>query len=64
MKLKIFTNMGDASKLESDINRWLAENGEIDVKHVQQSYACDGQAHFYTLVSVWYDTVRRDVPGL
>ena len=62
MMVKIFTNMGDALKLEKEINQWLDENrNNIKVDHVQQSYAHDGQVNFYTLISVWYVTQRPDI---
>ena len=61
MMIKIFTNTGDAPKLEKEINQWLNENRNIKIDHVQQSYAYDGQMHFYTLISVWYITQRPDI---
>ncbi len=59
MMVKIFTNMGEVPRLEKEINQWLDENrNNIQIDQVQQSYAHDGQQHFYTLISVWYDITR------
>ena len=55
MKVKIFTNEGDAPKLEKEINSWLSES-KADIRHIKQSYAYDVKGDlFYTLVSVWYE---------
>lgn len=61
MKVKLFLQQ-DMTKLEAEINQWLAGNGNVEMKHVQQSYASQG-----ILISIWYDIARRDpavVPGL
>jgi len=55
MKVKIFTNEGDAPKLENEINRWLHDNKNIEVQHIKQDYAYDNEQLFYTLVSIWYE---------
>jgi len=54
MKVKIFSNVGDASKLEKELNKWLLDNSSIEIAHVKQSYAYDNQEFFYTLISIWY----------
>ncbi len=54
MKVKIFSNEGDAPKLEKDINQWLHDNSNIEIAHVKQSYAYDNQEVFCTLISIWY----------
>jgi hypothetical protein len=54
MKVKISTNQGDAPKLEKEINQWLLENENIEVKHIKQDYAYDNEQFFYALVSIWY----------
>jgi hypothetical protein len=64
VKVKLFHYL-DVTKLEAEVNQWLAENGNIEVKHVQQNYAYYDQVRI--LVSIWYDVTRRDpaaVPGL
>ena len=58
MKIKIFTNEGDAPKLEKEINKWLSEN-KVHIHHIKQSYAYDPKGdQFYTLVSVWHEQIR------
>jgi len=54
MKVKIFSNQGDAPKLEKEINKWLLDNSNIEIAHVKQSYAYDNEASFYALISIWY----------
>ncbi len=55
MKVKIFTNEGDAPQLEKEINNWLSES-KTHIQHVKQSYACDSKGDkFYALVSIWYE---------
>lgn len=55
MKVKIFTNEGDAPKLEKEINDWLCEN-KADILHIKQSYVYDIKADsFDVLVSIWYE---------
>jgi hypothetical protein len=54
MKVKIFSNQGDAPKLENEINKWLLDNSNIEIAHVKQSYAYDNEAFFYALISIWY----------
>lgn len=55
MKVKIFTNEGDAPKLENEINRWLHDNKTMEVQHIKQGYAYDNDQFFHTLVSIWYE---------
>lgn len=59
MKVKIFTNQGDAPKLEKEINQWLLDNKNIEVKHIKQDYAYDNEQLFYTLVSIWYEEKKE-----
>ena len=54
MKVKIFTNLGDAPRLEKEINQWLNDNIERKILHIQQDYAYDNKEAFYTLISIWY----------
>lgn len=54
MKVKIFVNEGDAPELERQINAWVAQNRNIEVLHIKQSYAYDGEHYMDALVSVWY----------
>ncbi len=56
MKVKIFSNTGNAEDLEQEINRWLSSQ-KIQVSTIKQSCACDGKTCF-ALVSVWYDTAQ------
>ena len=59
MKVKIFVSTGDAPKLENEINQWLAENKDIGINHVQQSYAYHDKGNrFNTLMSIWYDVAH------
>jgi len=53
MKVKIFTNTGDAIQLELELNRWLEKHKTIDIKDIKQSYAC-GDNLMYSLMSIWY----------
>lgn len=54
MNVKIFTNEGDAPKLEKEINDWLSKN-KADIQHIKQSYAYDIKGDsFYALISIWY----------
>lgn len=54
MKVKIFSNEGDAPKLEAEINQWLLANDNIEVFDIKQNYSYDNKQFFYTLVSIWY----------
>ncbi len=55
MKVKIFTNQGNAPKLEKEINEWLDVQVSIKIHHIKQSYAFDSKGdQFYTIVSIWY----------
>ncbi len=54
MQVKVFSSKGDAPVLETEINAWLKKNENVQVSHVKQSYASDGQGVFYILMSVWY----------
>jgi hypothetical protein len=54
MQVKMFTDQGDAPKLETEINNWLKNNSNIEIIHVKQSYAYDGEQFFYALISIWY----------
>ncbi|MDA8079172.1 MAG: hypothetical protein M0Z79_09580 [Nitrospiraceae bacterium] len=57
MKVKIFTNRGDAAKLEEEINQWLSDkNISISYSHIKQNYIYDGKDNMScTLISVWYE---------
>jgi hypothetical protein len=57
MKVKIFTNQGDAPKLEEEINRWLNEKSvSLSYSHIKQSYVYDSKNNtFCALISVWYE---------
>ncbi len=55
MKVKIFTNQGDAPELEDKINQWLLDNRDIEVEHIKQDYAYDNEQYFHTIVSIWYE---------
>ena len=55
MKVKIFTNEGDAPKLEKEINSWLSKN-KTHIHHIKQNYAYDNKGDkFFALVSIWYE---------
>lgn len=55
MKVKIFTNEGDAPKLEKEINDWLSES-KADIHHIKQSYVHDIKADLFdALISIWYE---------
>ena len=54
MHVKLFSNRRDTPELEVEINSWLANNSNIQISHVKQSYAYDGKRVFYTLISIWY----------
>ncbi|MBW1615355.1 MAG: hypothetical protein JRJ49_02245 [Deltaproteobacteria bacterium] len=42
-------------KLEKEINNWLDNNNNIEIKHIKQNYAFDNnEDKFYSLVSIWY----------
>ena len=60
MQVKVFSNKGDASKLEAEVNTWLKKNNNIEISHVRQSCAYDGEQAFYTLMSIWYTTVAPE----
>jgi hypothetical protein len=57
MKVKIFTNQGDALKLEEEINRWLGEkNVSLSYSHIKQNYIYDNKDNRpCVLISVWYE---------
>lgn len=54
MKVKFFTNAGNAPALEKEINQWLHDNRKIEILHIKQDYAYDNKEYFYTLISLWY----------
>jgi len=54
MEVKIFTDEGDAPKLEKKINEWLSENKHVDIKHITQGNAADEEV-LYTSISIWYE---------
>ena len=54
MKVKMFTNIGDTSKLEEEINEWLRVK-PVNIFHVKQNYAYASKGdRFYALISIWY----------
>jgi len=57
MKVKIFTNRGDAAKLEEEINDWLSnKNVSISYSHIKQNYIYDSKDNISSaLISVWYE---------
>ena len=55
MKVKIFTDEGDATKLEKELNEWLSKNSKIVISHIKQTYSYDNTNSFYTLISIWYE---------
>lgn len=57
MKVKIFTNRGDALKLEEEINNWLSEkNISMSSSQIKQSYTYDSKDNMScALISVWYE---------
>jgi hypothetical protein len=61
MKVRIFTNEGDAPRLENEINKWLLDNKNIQVKHIKQDYAYDNEQSFCTLISLWYEKGVKDI---
>ncbi len=57
MKVKMFTNRGDAAKLEEEINQWLSDkNISISYSHIKQNYTFDSKDNVASaLISVWYE---------
>jgi hypothetical protein len=57
MKVKIFTNRGDVSQLEEEINRWLIDkNVSISYSQIKQSHIYDTKDNVSsTLISIWYE---------
>lgn len=57
MKVKIFTNQGDASQLEEEINDWLSKkNISMSYSQIKQNYIYDGKDNMpCALISVWYE---------
>lgn len=53
MKVRIFSNNGNADELEKEINTWLARS-KVKVEAIKQSYTCDAKT-CYTLVSIWFE---------
>jgi hypothetical protein len=57
MKVKIFTNRGDVSRLEEEINRWLIDNN-VSAAHseIRQNYIYDTKDNVSSaLISIWYE---------
>ena len=57
MKVKIFTNEGNATKLEGEINAWLTEERYETISHIKQSYVYDAKGENVALVSIWYKEI-------
>ena len=62
MKVKIFTKMNKKNKVEpanseyeAEINQWLQENPDIEVRHIQQSAGAGSMGPFLFCVAVWYE---------
>ena len=56
MEVKIFTNTGDAPKMEKEINKWLSDSKTINVKFIKQSYSYDVKDDvFCAIISIWYE---------
>lgn len=55
MKVKIFTDDGNASKLEIEINKWLSEHPNIKIHFIKQGYSAGEEQTMYTLISIWYE---------
>jgi hypothetical protein len=57
MRVKIFTNRGDVSRLEEEINGWLLDNN-ISMSHsqIKQNYIYDTHENVSSaLISIWYE---------
>ena len=64
MKVKIFKKSGHSFfsrkpssrvLLENEVNEWLEQNNDVDIKYVKQS-CCGGSLEpSITVISVWYD---------
>ncbi len=62
MKVKMFTKMNKKNKVEpanseyeAEINQWLQENPDIEVRHIQQSAGGGSMGPFLFCVTVWYE---------
>jgi hypothetical protein len=57
MKVKIFTNRGDVSQLEKEINRWLMDNNvSASYSEIRQNYIYDTKDNVSSaLISIWYE---------
>jgi hypothetical protein len=57
MKVKIFTNRGDVSQLEEEINRWLMDNNvSSSYSEIRQNYIYDTKDNVSSaLISIWYE---------
>jgi len=55
MKVKMFTNMGDVTKLENEVNEWFRTNA-VKIHFIEQSYTFSSSigGGLNTLISIWY----------
>lgn len=53
MKVKIFSNDGNAPEMEIEINKWLSDKNII-IKHIKQGNVIDKDI-ISTVISVWYE---------
>ncbi len=53
MEVKMFIAQESPYEAEQQINDWLRENNDVDVKHVNQSIL-GGSGGFQTVISVWF----------
>lgn len=55
MKVKIFTDDGNASKLEKEINKWLSEHPNLKIRFIKQGYCAGEEQMMHALISIWYE---------
>lgn len=62
MKIKMFTKMNRKNKpepaeseFEAEVNEWLQQNPDIEIRHIQQSAGGGSMGPFLFFITIWYN---------
>jgi len=56
MKVKLITSNGEFKEVEPNLNEWLAENPDINIKFINQSECVDSKVHKRKLtITIFYE---------
>ncbi|MCP5061281.1 MAG: hypothetical protein GY936_02305 [Ignavibacteriae bacterium] len=57
MKMKLFKHVGakTVQNIESEVNKWLEKNPNVEIREIKQSTSGGSWADTKVYITIWYD---------